>query len=211
DIDPKYYFTEAARQDNKMLHRYFTRAKHQTALLKKHGARFDTVLDFGSGPGYFLHVCKAAQKFAFEPDQESRKYLEYLGATQYTDLADLPKDRFDVITASHSIEHLVAEELHSTLRCLLAALKPQGRLLIEVPQGGHSYLHLKGARQDPHTLFFTPQALVKAAKHAGAKILFRRTVGKPLIPRRQNPIYTPNPKNKFLNAAHGGLTVICTK
>ena len=50
DIDPAQYFTEVARKDNKMLYCYFTRAKHQTALLKKHGAKFGDVLNFGGHP-----------------------------------------------------------------------------------------------------------------------------------------------------------------
>lgn len=211
DVEPDTYFTPAYRKGNTILMRYFARAKQQAERLQSHGATFGDVLDFGSGPGYFLKVCDAARKFAFEPDQASHKYLDYLGATRYETLTEIPENAFDVITASHSIEHLVAEELQTTLRSLLAALKPDGRLLIEVPQGGHSYLDLKGARQDPHTLFFTPQALLEAVKNAGAEVLFKGAIAKPTIPHSKDPIYTPDPEDEFLSAPHGRLTLVCQK
>lgn len=209
-VDPETYFSEAHRESSRGMKRYFNRARAQINRLKKHKGRFNRVLDFGSGPGYLLHTSQAVEPHAFEPDLESKKYLDYIGARQYQALSEIPQNYFDVIVASHSIEHLVAEELIETLRHLLGALRASGLMLIEVPQGGHSYLHLGGVRQDPHTLFFTPQALVEAVERAGGDIVFADAVAKPLIPRRDTPIYTPDGSD-FNKANRGGLTVICRR
>ncbi|WP_297771185.1 methyltransferase domain-containing protein [uncultured Roseovarius sp.] len=210
EIDPETYFSEAHRENSRMMHRYYARARGQIIRLRKHGARFEHVLDFGSGPGYFLHLCEATAPCAFEPDLASAKYLDHLGARQFATLDDIPQDQFDVIVASHSIEHLAAEELTDTLSHLVGALNATGLMLIEVPQGGHSYLHLDGVRQDPHTLFFTPQALVEAVKRVHGEIVFAGAVAKPEIPRRETPIYTPEGA-AFNKVNRGGLTVICRR
>lgn len=210
EIDPETYFSEAYRESSRMMQRYFRRARSQIIRLKKYGGRFNRVLDFGSGPGYLLHYSHAKTPYAFEPDTESNKYLDYIGAMQFDHLSEVPQDYFDVIVASHSIEHLVAEELTETLAHLVGSLRETGLMLIEVPQGGHSYLHLEGARQDPHTLFFTPQALVEAVTRAGGEIVYAGAVAKPEIPRRKKPIYTPE-GSAFNKVNRGGLTVVCRR
>ena len=206
DVEPAQYFQAMA---GGKLVKYTARVQRQIDLLKKFEASFDTVLDYGSGPGYFLHACGAGQAHAVEPDELSHKYLHHLGATIHADVTHLPKAGYDTIVASHAIEHLPAEELRTTLAALLGALAPQGRLLIEVPQGGHSYLHLGGHRQDPHTLFFTGQALVEALSAVGAQILFQQAMSKVDSPRRAEAIYTPDAGVPFYGTQRGSLTVIC--
>lgn len=241
-VAPEVYFSEAHRQDPDV-ESYWNRVQSQLALLRRHGVPADLsgshVLDFGSGPGYFLHASGAGHPYAFEPDEMSRKYLDHLGATQFTARGDIPEGRFGLIVASHSIEHLPAEELADTLATLLRALAPGGRLLVEVPAGGHAHLHLAGARQEPHTLFFTPEALWRAldgaARQLGsetgdakaARIVFAGALGSKKIPRRTDPIYTPSEPatgagngdgdgdrdgdRKFFAAARGRLTVIVAR
>ncbi|MGR3466838.1 MAG: methyltransferase domain-containing protein [Shimia sp.] len=213
-VSPKVYFTEAHRAKTRSIQNYYTRAQSQIELLCAHGGKLEHVLDYGSGPGYFLHSSKARHKYAYEPDELSRKYLDYLGVAQFRTLEELPKNRFDCIVASHSIEHLVPEELDETLVTLMHGLVPGGRFLIEVPQGGHSFLHLAGSRQDPHTLFFTPEglhrAVARAGQEAGCEILFAKALAKPRIPRRKEAVYTPS-NDPFFNANRGRLTVICGK
>ncbi len=205
---PQEYFRDLETGYHPALIKYAARAKRQIALLKEAGAPFGRVLDYGSGPGCFLHACDAQEAHAVEPDEMSHKYLEYLGAQLHGDAASLPKAAFDTIIASHVIEHLPVEALHDTLSALVAALTPQGRLLIEVPQGGHSYLHLAGQRQDPHTLFFTGQALVEVVRAAGAQILFQKAMGGVDSPARKDPIYVPEGP-PFYRTLRGSLTVVC--
>lgn len=210
EMDPAAYFKNQTAGTDPTLERYASRVRRQIDLLRQHGAQFDRVLDYGSGPGYFLHACGAGQSHAVEPDALSHKYLHHLGALVHADLSALPKVGFDTIVASHVIEHLPAEDLRRTLAALIGALAPQGRLLIEVPQGGHSYLHLAGQRQDPHTLFLTGQALIAALTAVGAQVLFQQALGRLDSPRRADAIYAPKGP-PFHKTRRGSLTVICTR
>ena len=206
--EPEQYFRDLNAGADTALAKYRDRAKRQMDLLKDNGGTFGRVLDYGSGPGYFLQTCQAQEAHAVEPDALSHKYLSYLGATVHTDIAMLPMGTFDTIVASHAIEHLPAEALHTTLEVLMRALAPQGRLLIEVPQGGHSYLHLSGQRQDPHTLFFTGQALVEAVQAAGGTILFQQAAGRIMSPPRADGIYAAEGP-PFYQTRRGSLTLVC--
>jgi len=208
-LPPAEYFAAQVAGADPALEKYADRVQRQIDLLRQHDARFDRVLDYGSGPGYFLQASGAVEAHAIEPDEMSHKYLDYLGATRHADVQSLPAKSFDTIVASHVIEHLPSEELQPTLERLLAALAPGGRLLIEVPQGGHSYLRLAGHRQDPHTLFFTGQALVEAVTSAGGDILYQMALGRVHNPRREKPIYRPKGP-PFFRTARGSLTVVCT-
>ena len=208
-VAPDRYFETIDKGHDPAFATYVARSKRQLALLAKRGAKGTKVLDYGSGPGYLLHLLKARTAHAVEPDLHSHKYLESLGATIHLDHTTLPTRAFNTIIASHTIEHLPAEDLQEVLGKLMASLTPKGRMLIEVPQGGHSHLHLRGERQDPHTLFFTGQAISRALKSVGAKILFREALGRIDSPKRDNPIYTP-PGPAFFTTSRGSLTLICT-
>lgn len=209
NIEPSVYFSADAKDKYPKLGRYFSRSQAQISALTKYGAKFDYVLDYGSGPGYFLYLSKAKNKFAVELDEESDKYLNFLGANKL-EPGKLPEKFFDVIVASHSIEHLRAEELHDRLIQIVNALKPGGMLLIEVPQGGHSYLILT-TRQDPHTIFFTPQGIYEAVKQTGVKIISAYARGKTGEKLNPKGIYQPPDSNDFFCSRSGGLTLVCRK
>ena len=209
DLAPDTYFAQFEEGEDPTLVTYARRARRQFKLLRRHKARFTRTLDYGSGPGYFLNECDAKIRHAVEPDLMSHKYLAHLGAEIHHDHTTLPQGFFDCILASHAIEHLPPEALQEVLKALLAALAPGGRMLIEVPQGGHSHLHLAGHRQEPHTLFFTGEALERALKTAGAPILKTIAMGKTESPRRDNPIYRPGDAD-FHCTSRGSLSVICT-
>ena len=208
-VAPDAYFQNIDSGEDPAFATYVARSTRQLDLLAKHGAKGTKVLDYGSGPGYLLHLLKPKVAHAVEPDGLSHKYLSSLGATIHTDHTTLPERAFNTIIASHTIEHLPAEDLQEVLGKLMASLSPKGRMLIEVPQGGHSHLHLRGERQDPHTLFFTGQAMCRAIKSVGGKILFRQALGRIGSPRRDAPIYTPTGP-KFFTTSRGSLTLICT-
>lgn len=208
-IDPKVYFSEEKRRNSPRLSRYFARANRQLSILKDLGNPVRSLLDFGSGPGYLLHVSDAKVRAALEPDEDSRKYLTHIGARRFTSVGDLPRGTFDAIVASHSMEHLAIEALMPSLRRLVRSLKPGGHLLIEVPQGGLSYLYLNG-RHDPHTIFFTPQSLSLAVEATGAEVVFTRCFAPKPSPLRPDAIYHPEGSD-FWQSRTGAMTIVCRK
>lgn len=207
EAPPEQYFSTEFRDSSKKIARYFSRGTRHVDTLKSFGVTLDDVLDYGSGPGYFLHVSGATRKYAFEPDSKSAKYLEYLGAKRFSQVGEISQYKYDGIVASHSIEHLVPEELTKVLGILLNSLKENGKLLIEVPHGGHTYLHLD-ARQDPHTIFFTPEGICRAVEVAGGRVLYHTTAAKTVAPLRADPIYTPKAK-PFYKEQRGSMVVVC--
>lgn len=205
-IDPQVYFSEEKREKSPRLRRYFTRAKRQLSVLENLGNPLKSLLDFGSGPGYLLHVSQAADRAALEPDEDSQKYLSHIGARRYKTVEDLPRGRFQAIVASHSVEHLAIEDLVPSLSRLMQSLKPGGHMLIEVPQGGLSYLYLNG-QHDPHTIFFTPQSLTLAVEAAGGEVVFSRCFAPKASPLRPDAIYAPG-GSAFWQSRKGAMTIV---
>lgn len=210
DIDPVHYFSNE-NKDVKYK-KYFSRASSQVEILRKYGANLSVGLDYGSGPGYLLWKSGAAEKWAIELDSHSKKYLEYLGV-KVINQDQIPLNYFNFVVASHSIEHLVAENLFDNAKALCKSLQPGGIFLIEVPQAGHSYLQLN-TRQDPHTLFFTPEALYRFSERlvdsCNMKIVAAFSRAKGVVPLRKDSIYQPvNVDEKhFFYSRSGGLTVV---
>jgi SAM-dependent methyltransferase len=211
DIHPEEYFGENSENKYPFLKHYFERSRSQSVILHDHGAVFDKVLDYGSGPGYFLKICGAKEPYAVDPDRSAEKYLHYINA-KIIEKDELPTDFFDVVVASHVVEHFDAKNAISIIHELLQSLKKDGLLLVEVPQGGHSYLHIAHPHHAPHTIFFTPEGILKLIKNAGAEILdaFPRDIER-CYPRNPLAIYAPDMSDSFLSTQHECLTIIAKK
>ena len=118
------------------LARFFTVRRKVALITQLHGGQTGRLLDYGCGTGHFLARARAAgwQVAGIEPaagpraDASARVGQPILEPAA---LAGLPAGSFDVITLWHVLEHV--HELHNTLRQLLAALRPGGRLLLAVP------------------------------------------------------------------------------
>lgn len=191
DIDPKEYFDP---NRSPALSRYFNRAaRHWDIINKTYNKRIANILDFGSGPGYFLYLCNAKNKFSVEPDLNCKKYLEYIGVKNI----DIKSTNihFDVIYSSHSIEHLHIDNLKSTLDCFLSRLSDDGLLFMEVPCG-NLLRYSVYARHDPHTIFFTPQSINIALLNSGFKSIYIFPVSRKTKAQRSDCKYSP--KGEYL-------------
>lgn len=212
DIDPALYFSDKdsllAPQTNR-LRNYFGRARQQIELARRYLSRIGAMLDYGSGPGYALHVAQATTKHAIEPDLHSRKYLDYLGA-EVVKLETLPEGFYDLILSSHSLEHVPIENVFSVLAAFHRALKPEGVLLIEVPGAylGRCYVV---SRHEPHTLFFSPKSLTILLEKAGFEVVHAGARS----PKKRKPLSAPlvqiNEQNPWEAELGGGLQVIARR
>jgi 2-polyprenyl-3-methyl-5-hydroxy-6-metoxy-1,4-benzoquinol methylase len=109
--------------------------KKKLSLLNKLEPQKGHILDVGCGVGLFLQTCKEGgwQIDGMEPDVDARSIAEKnTGIRLRTQIDDtLPQNKYDVITLWHVLEHI--HDLQSTIKTLVAALKPTGKLIIAVP------------------------------------------------------------------------------
>ncbi|MEM8695977.1 MAG: methyltransferase domain-containing protein [Pseudomonadota bacterium] len=210
-IPPEDYFAAMDSADPpRNLKRYVARAKDQLRRIRKIGGEIGAMLDVGAGPGYALRVSEADEKFAIEYDKHSRKYLDHIGA-RVIDWDTVEKHGYDAVLLSHSMEHFEYRDLLPRLKMLAKSLNPGGVLYAEVPCGGLGWKNYN-SKQEPHTLFFTPEALFSLGRKLGLKMI----IGKPLarsnkhIEDLENPIYEPEPGSPF-DSSEGRITLIARK
>ena len=199
DVDPEKYF-----DPNRESTKYFRRARSQVAKVREFVPEIQSMLDFGSGPGYALFVSGAKEKYAVEYDEHSTKYLDYIGAKKISH-DEISMRRYDLILSSHSLEHLFIGDLESTLKSFHSALKPQGVLYVEVP-GASLTEYTSPVRHEPHTLFFSPESLWRLVTKAGFNVIWEDALGQTSNPRLDHPIYSP--KEERWNHSRGRLSVI---
>jgi 2-polyprenyl-3-methyl-5-hydroxy-6-metoxy-1,4-benzoquinol methylase len=107
--------------------------KQKCSLLNLFHTEAKTVLDVGAGTGDFLKVCKSNnwKVLGIEPSIDARNIAKKKGIHLKDNLADITSQRFDVITLWHVLEHV--EDLKDTIKTLNCLLKPEGRIVIAVP------------------------------------------------------------------------------
>ncbi|HVZ96089.1 MAG TPA: class I SAM-dependent methyltransferase [Chitinophagaceae bacterium] len=125
-----------------LVNKLYHRVRKRTLLQKKKliisatGRQTGSLLDMGAGTGAFLHTMQRAgwQITGLEPDAAARSkagelYQLHLDIPEK--LFSLPEQSFDAITMWHVLEHI--HQLHDYLDRLKKLLKPEGRLIIAVP------------------------------------------------------------------------------
>jgi 2-polyprenyl-3-methyl-5-hydroxy-6-metoxy-1,4-benzoquinol methylase len=129
------------------------------------------VLDAGSGSGEFLYLARAAgcRVTGVEPNLGYANYArEELGLEVHVGLVgeqSLNGGSFDRITLYHVLEHLPAP-LHA-LRNLASWLKPEGLLVVEVPNLESTCEHPAHRFHRAHLFYFTPASLSRCGQLAG--------------------------------------------
>jgi ubiquinone/menaquinone biosynthesis C-methylase UbiE len=107
--------------------------KQKRSLLNSFNSESKTVLDVGAGTGDFLKTCKNSnwKVLGIEPSLEAREIAKKKGIHLKENLSDIDNQKFDVITLWHVLEHV--EDLKDTIKNLNFLLKPEGRIVIAVP------------------------------------------------------------------------------
>jgi len=208
--DPEIFFNDWKYFDYNLRCGKAVRASKQRDFLVSHGASFQTVFDFGCGPGYFLRICGAPYRFGYELDEASVRHLQFLGVENISPL-DLPTAAVDTMLASQSLEHIFPEELDFYLSNLRRALKPEGRFYVEVPNAGLSWF-LDSDNHDPHTIFFTAEGLERLLTRFNFKSIYRGYEnGSTAFDPHPEPIYTPDSSNEFWSTRdHSSIIMIVT-
>ncbi len=137
--------------------------KQKVKLVKRVGNGKDT-LDIGAGTGHFLNACQNAgfNALGLEPDADARKFAEEnfkANIKSLDELHGLPDASRDVITMWHVLEHVY--DLRKDLDKITSVLKPDGRLIVAVPNmnsfDAKNYKEFWAAYDLPiHLYHFTP-------------------------------------------------------
>ncbi|MVO16688.1 class I SAM-dependent methyltransferase [Parasedimentitalea huanghaiensis] len=161
---------------SKEKHAVRDRAKRHADILHRIAPNAQDVLDIGCGEGYLLHNINVPRKFALESDENVQGILqEEVGATMIGQLPEKPT--FDVIVASHVVEHFTYDTVRDYMLGFIAALKPNGVVLIEVPPGAWQLEEFAAGnrppnqRLEPHTLFFSSYAMNMMLLDSGFEIV----------------------------------------
>ncbi len=106
--------------------------KKAKLILQQHG-EVGSLLDVGAGTGDFLKVAKVKgwQVHGMEPNKNAAKLALKKGIDLKDSLNDFEGKQFDVVTLWHVLEHI--PDLEETILKLAALVKPQGALIIAVP------------------------------------------------------------------------------
>lgn len=183
----------------------------------------NSILDYGTGDGYFL--TEAAQKYqkislvGFEPCKEQYKLAtrmssRYNNIKIFSDVKEIQANQFNIITCFEVLEHLPEKEAALVLSNVRRLLKDDGQLIISVPlESGLSGFVKNAVRlliNQPHTSDMrkmTRAMLGLKVKRAGAEyyldghIGFRHKDLEPLLLRNFQLIATSFSPFPFFKAA----------
>jgi 2-polyprenyl-3-methyl-5-hydroxy-6-metoxy-1,4-benzoquinol methylase len=177
--DPRHFYAEDYRLNYK--NTYAPQAKHilragKIALgryqkIKHLLAEPKTILDVGTGGGEFAYLLKSTghELFGIEPN---KGYAEYSIAEYGLNLHvgfiqdhQFSPASFDIITIWHVLEH--TENPYSVLCTLHDLLKPEGVLIVEVPNIEATCQSPKSTFHEAHLFNFNSETLTTLGKKAG--------------------------------------------
>ena len=137
------------------------------------------ILDIGCGAGTFLNRVRA--RYGLRPAGVDFIDLRHLPGFEHIEFhcglfydLDVGRDRFDVISMWHFLEH--DYDPKRSLAQARSALKPEGRLVIEVPRLDSLSFRLfrerwPGLQAPQHTVLFTRETLLREVEKAGLEIV----------------------------------------
>lgn len=176
---PKYYESSAyishTDTSDSLLHFVYRLVRKYTiskkVILVRKLRSPGTILDLGCGTGDFLKACRKSgwTVKGIEPNEQARTIASNKNQISIEqDILDLKKkEKFDVITAWHVLEHVV--DLKETLKQLKKRLEKGGFLIIAVPNiDSHDFMHYKeywaGLDVPRHLYHFSPKSFLTLAK-----------------------------------------------
>lgn len=159
--------------------RKITLASKRKMILKETGFGKGNLLDVGCGTGAFLNEMKAAgwSINGLEPDETARKNAQELFniiPQPSPELFNLPAETYDAITMWHVMEHV--HQLHEYTEQLKNLLKPDGRLLVAVPNytsyDADHYQRFWAAYDVPRHLYhFSPKSMRVLMEKHGLQVI----------------------------------------
>jgi len=144
------------------------------------------LLDVGTNMGFFLRKAKEAgfETEGVEPSPSlskiARENWNLKIHNSFLEEANLPKNQYDVITLIDVFEHVINPK--ELLKVCYDILKPDGIVVIKVPNGDYSYFKMKLAKLTgkdknmdiwdccEHVVHYTPKTFTKMVEICGFKV-----------------------------------------
>lgn len=165
---------------NKVYHhvrQYMLRKKVQM-VVKASGIKSGTMLDYGTGTGYFPNAMKEAgwSVSAIEKSPQAREFAKKnfgIDVKAESEFSSIEADTFDAITLWHVMEHV--ENLDLLWENIDRCLRPGGTLVVAVPNCSSAdaaiYKEYWAAYDVPrHLWHFVPQTMERLAKQKGYEV-----------------------------------------
>jgi 2-polyprenyl-3-methyl-5-hydroxy-6-metoxy-1,4-benzoquinol methylase len=187
--------------------RFFT-MRRKVALLNKQAPRKDQLLDYGCGTGHFLEAAKSSgwKVSGLEPNPRAREEasLRVGQPIGSDDLTALEPGSFDAITLWHVLEHV--HTLNETLQQLIKLLKPDGVLIIAVPNVDS--LDAQHYRQD-WAAYDVPRHLYHFSAKTMTQLLKKHKMGvREVLPMALDAYYVSMLSEKHRAERGGGLLTV---
>lgn len=156
-------------------------ARRRLDLLERHAGR-GMLIDVGGGVGNFVRAARARgwDASVLEPVPDAIRDAEAHGIpARLGGVEDLAPGSTDAISMLHVLEHL--PEARASLEHVRAALRPQGVVLIEVPNAGSMARRSTGDRwygwwPGQHVYYFTKRTLAALLRRSGFEPLDVRNI-----------------------------------
>ena len=145
--------------------------------LKKYTNKAEPLLDFGCGTGSFIQFLSknSWDAWGIEPSNSARSIAKQANPDKvFETMAELPVQSFGTITLWHVLEHL--HHLHEDFNNFTGALKPDGTLIVAVPNcqsidAQHYGKYWAGYDVPRHLSHFTPDTINLLAENHGMKVV----------------------------------------
>ena len=220
DDDLEYFYSESysgiAKKVGKNVHTIDlndnwlnTRYLSQIELVRKYCELTPQtrVLEIGSGIGDLFRTLKYlgihTNNYVIEPGIDAHPSLEKLAVKifkktlNYKSLAELPKNSYDLVIMSHSLEHFNAVDIYDILRGINNSLSEGGYFLCEVPNANLIEYPDANDLVNPHLTFFTFKSIKQLLIKANFNIVFLNACGdKQLSKKPLSNEYLNRLKNK---------------
>ncbi len=146
-----------------------------------------TILDIGCGMGFFLKFLQSSGfsnsvGIDLSPEQvDTAQTFGVKGARlcRWQDFLPEHIEKFDFIMLDNVIEHLTKDEIVELLKCMLASLKPGGKVYISTPNGGSPFGVPLAFIDFTHEVYFTAASLSQVLHACGFSSVY--VAGEPLI------------------------------
>lgn len=220
-INYKNYFSNAVDPDGKKRN-LIKEEKYRLSQLKlirkflniELKKRNRDILDFGCGFGWLLKSLnnKNWNKYGIEINNYARKNAEKNGIKTFNSLKKLNKNKFDIVTLIHVIEHL--KNPVNFLKKLKHNVKKNGYLIIETPDFDSAMarqynLKFRLLHDKTHISLFSSESLIRLVRDIGLEII---KIEYPYFEgpffNKQNILKLFKKKNKFSPPFYGSVITI---